>query len=109
MYVSNWNSNSEQLFDGVRLLRAEHGPCPVCGHPTGDCAGPERVNNKVVGLGTIPSMRASQTVYVDEDIIEDFEISKGVWTKIIRARAGTYVSVDTAVQLGIIKEPRDAE
>lgn len=54
-------------------------------------------------------MRKSQTVYVDEDVVEDVEISKGVWTKIIRARAGTQIPVDTAVALGIIEEPRDAK
>lgn len=79
----------------------------MCGHATGDCAGDAEPIKKVIGLGTIPSMRKDQTVYVDEDVIEDFEIANGVWTKIIRARAGSYVSVDTAVQLGIIPEPRD--
>ena len=102
-------SYEETILDGVKLVRAQHGPCPVCGHPTGDCAGTIAPTKKVVGLGTIPSMRKSQTVYVDEDVVEDVEISKGVWTKIIRARAGTQIPVDTAVALGIIEEPRDAK
>lgn len=106
--MSQWDyQRDEQLFDGVRLIRAERGPCPVCGHPTGDCAGDSDTPKRVVGLGTIPSMRDKQTVYVDEDVIEDFEISPGVWTKIIRARAGSQISVDKAVELGIIEEPRD--
>ena len=81
----------------------------MCGHATGDCAGETQPLKKVIGLGTIPSMRKEQTVYVDEDVIENFEIANGVWTKIIRARAGTYVSVDTAVELGIIPEPREGK
>lgn len=106
--MSNWGvENHEQLFDGVRLIRAERGPCPVCGHPTGDCAGSAEPPKRVVGLGTIPSMRKQQTVYVDRDVIEEVEISKGIVTKIIRARAGTQIPVDLAVELGIIEEPRD--
>lgn len=54
-------------------------------------------------------MRAKQTVLVDEDIIEEVEISHGIKTKIVRAKAGTYVSVDDAVALGIIEEPRNAK
>lgn len=108
--VSNWGGQyREQLFDGVELVRADRQPCPVCGHPTGDCAGELPINKNVVGLGTIPSMRKQQTVYVDDDIIETVEISTGVFTKIIRARAGSYVSVDKAVELGIIDEPRPSE
>lgn len=108
--MSNWSGEyREQVYEGVSILRAQHGPCPVCGHPTGDCAGELPPTKRVIGLGTIPSMRAKQTVLVDKDIIEEVEISHGIKTKIVRAKAGTYVSVDDAVALGIIEEPRNAK
>ena len=104
--VSNWNGNyREVILDGVELIRQERGPCPVCGHPTGDCAGDAETLKRIVGLGTIPSMRAKQTVYVDEDVWETVEISTNIFTKILRARKGTHIPFDTAVALGLIEDP----
>jgi len=92
-------------MDGVELIRHERGPCPVCGHPTGDCAGTTDAPTRIAGLGTIPSMRAKQTVYVDEDVWEEVEISKNIFTKILRARKGTQIPIDTAIALGLMEDP----
>ena len=94
------------ILDGVEVLRASNEPCPVCGHPTGNCAGSSPPPDRIAGLGTIPSMRKQQTILVEEDIWEKVEIAQGIFTRVLRAKAGSQMPYDKAVELGLIKDAR---
>lgn len=103
--MSSFNGDYKQvILDGVEVLRASNEPCPVCGHPTGNCAGTNPPPYNIAGLGTIPSMRKQQTILVEEDIWEKVEIATGIFTRVLRAKAGTQMPYDKAVELGLVKD-----
>ena len=88
--------------NGITFLRATREPCPVCGHPTGDCTGDTDPPKKIWGLGDIPSMAEGQTVLVGEDIWEEKQITAYTKTKVLVARAGSKIPLSQARELGII-------
>lgn len=88
-------------INGMTILPASREPCPVCGHPTGDCTGESAPPKKIWGLGDIPSMAEGQTVLVGEDIWEEKEITPGVKTRVLVARAGSKIPLPKARELGI--------
>ena len=103
--MSNFNGDYKQvILDGIEVLRASNEPCPVCGHPTGNCAGTSPPPDKIAGLGTIPSLRKQQTILVEEDIWEKVEIAQGIFTRVLRAKAGSQMPYDKAVEWGLIKD-----
>lgn len=105
--MSNFNGDYKQvILDGVELLRATNEPCPVCGHPTGNCVGTSPAPQKIAGLGTIPSMRSKQTILVEEDVWEKVEIAQGIFTRVLRAKAGTQMTYDKAVELGLVVDAK---
>jgi len=86
---------------GVNRLFADRQPCPVCGHPTGDCTGELPPPSRLLGLGDIPSMVEGQTVLVTEDIWEEQEVTAGIRRKVVVARAGSRIPLVKARELGI--------
>lgn len=90
------------IVAGVPILHATREQCPVCGHPTGDCAGDSGPPNHVWGLGDVPSMKDQQTVLVEEDIFEERQISPFTTSKVLVARAGQHIPLAKASELGII-------
>ena len=93
----------ETLPGNITILRATRQPCPVCGHPTGDCAGELKPPQKVVGLtgGVIETLKDVQTILVEEDIYEDRQITPFTKTKVIVHHKGSYVTLEQAKNLGI--------
>ena len=74
----------------------------MCGHPTGDCTGELPPPKQLVGMGAIETLRHAQTVYVEEDIWEERQLTPGRTTKILKYRAGSTVTYDEAKNLGLI-------
>lgn len=97
-------SDYEYIFGDIRLLKADRMPCPVCGHPTGDCT-PENHTppTKIFGLGLFKSMDEKQTFIVDRDIYEEQEILPNQTVNVIKFRKGQEIPLSTARELGLIK------
>jgi len=91
-----------QYVAGARVVRADRSPCPVCGHPTGDCAGVMEPPKRIWGLGDIPSLEDTQTVLVGEDIWEQRQITPYTVSKVLVAKAGQHIPLKQARELGII-------
>lgn len=97
------DSNSQRLGDGISILRADRQPCPVCGHPTGDCTGEEQAPKKIVGLGGVmESLKDRRTVLIEEDIFEEKRITPFTTAKVITHHKGSYVTVEEAKKLGLL-------
>lgn len=50
----------------------------------------------------LETLKHRQTVYVEEDIHEEIQITPGRTTKILRYPAGSYVPYEEAEKLGLI-------
>ena len=96
------NGSQWDYVSGIQVLRADRQQCPVCGHPTGDCAGDGLPPKRVWGLGDVPSLADQQTVLVGEDIFEERQITQFTKTKVLVARAGQQIPLAKARELGII-------
>jgi len=94
-------SGDSSYVGGYQVVRADRGPCPVCGHPTGDCTGVNDAPKRIWGLGDVPSMVEGQTVLVPEDIWEEQEVTAGIYRKVLVARAGSKIPLVKARELGI--------
>lgn len=93
--------NPEYLMPGVLFVRADRQPCVVCGHPTGDCATDDSKPKNIIGLGTIPSMEASQDFLVEEDIIMERQITPFTTSRVVIARKGQKIPLSKARELGL--------
>jgi len=93
----------ETLPGNITVLHATRQPCPVCGHPTGDCVGETPPPKKIVGLdvGVMESLKVSQTILVEEDIYDEIQITPFTKAKIILHHKGSYVTLEQAKNLGI--------
>jgi hypothetical protein len=91
-----------EIIAGVKIHRASRQPCPVCGHPTGDCGGESGPPKTIFGYNTNSSLDDNLTFYVEEDYVEEHEIAPGVTTKTIIYRAGQHIPLNTAKELGLI-------
>ena len=85
------------------IVHANREPCPICGHPTGDCPGESESPDSLVGWSDSPDgMRQVQMIYVEEDIWEERQITPGRTTKILKHRAGSSIPFDEAKKLGLV-------
>lgn len=93
----------ESLPGNITILHATRQPCPVCGHPTGDCIGEEGPPKRIVGLDgdVIESLKDKQTVLVEEDIYEERQITPFTKAKVIIHHKGSYITLEQAKNLGI--------
>lgn len=88
----------------VVFLTADREPCPVCGHPTGDCVGdtPPSVAPRVQFAPLEKPQAKEPMVLVEEDIWQDVQITALTKTRVLVAKAGTQVSLTRARELGIV-------
>jgi hypothetical protein len=95
---------NDRVFGDIPILRADREPCLVCGHPTGDCT-PDDHNPQDIHIdlsdSRLESLKNEKLIYVDETIYGERQITPFTTAKVILARAGTYVTVDKARELGI--------
>jgi hypothetical protein len=99
--MSQYN-NPEYLFDGISIVRADRQPCPVCGHPTGDCATKNSEPHHVIGMGIFKTIDQKLTFTVEENVYEERQINPFYKAKVILARKGQKISVDKARELGLL-------
>lgn len=84
------------------ISMADRQPCPVCGHPTGDCAGSSEKPDHIWGLGAVPSMEKNQTFLVEEDIYEERQITPYTKSRVLLAPKGKHIPLTRARELGLI-------
>jgi hypothetical protein len=96
------DAHPEYILGNIRLLRQRNQPCIVCGHPTGDCASESSAPDHIWGMTEVPSLKDSNMVYVEQDVIGYRQITPFTKSKVLLARAGTQVSVERARELGIL-------
>tara|TARA_B100000029_G_scaffold475831_1_gene519464 strand:- start:9294 stop:9569 length:276 start_codon:yes stop_codon:yes gene_type:complete len=87
--------SEEPLIQGVEFLKAEFGPCIICGHPTGDCTAEDHT---IVFEEDIEE----DTIVVEEDIIERRWITPEHLAKVLVVPAGKRISRSEAQKLGLI-------
>lgn len=92
----------EYLYGEFPILRAERSPCPVCGHPTGDCAGTTKAEMKTLfGLRMFKSLDDQQTFTVMEDVFEEREVIGGATVKFRKYKAGQIIPLGVAREEGL--------
>lgn len=89
-------------MEHMEILRADRQPCPVCGHPTGDCVGDSPPPSHIAGAGLFPSFRHEEMIKVNEDVYEEILVSEFTTMRVLVATAGTYVPRSVAIRVGII-------
>ena len=97
----------EILQDGIQVLKADRSPCPVCGHPSGDCVPEDQQTPKIAFADSstkIASLADSQKILVEDDVFEDRQITPFTKITVRIAKKGSYVTIDRARELGILKD-----
>lgn len=87
-------------FGDITISGADRQPCPVCGHPTGDCAGSSDLPNTKLPQQIVGS---EPQVLVEEDITEERQITPYTKTRVLIHRKGDYVPLSRARELGLVK------
>lgn len=85
----------------VSVSPASREPCPVCGHPTGDCAGDLPAPESIAGFNQIESLVQEQTFLVEEDIFEERQITPFTKAKVLKYPAGRHIPLQEARNLGL--------
>lgn len=98
-------SSSPWLGSDVTFLSADRQPCPVCGHPTGDCTGEPAEGRAAPRVQFAPLEKPTPndpTVLVPEDIWQEVQITSLTKTRVLVAKAGTYLPLAKARELGLV-------
>lgn len=90
------------IGDNIKLSQADRQPCPVCGHPTGDCIGDSGAPDHIMGFGANEPNPDAQQFVVKEDVFVERQLTPTVKTKILAVPAGKIISVIDAKKLGLI-------
>lgn len=94
--------DGKQEINGISYLRADRSPCPVCGHPTGDCTGETGPPISIWGYNTNSTLDEKLTFYVEEDYYEERELAPNVRIKVLIHKKGKHIPLEEAKQLGFI-------
>lgn len=97
-----YNQSSSFVLGNIPVTMADRQPCPVCGHPTGDCSGDSIKPTHVIGYNQIESLNTKQTFLVEEDIYEERQLTQSVTTKVLLHRKGKQIPLEEAKKLGLI-------
>jgi hypothetical protein len=101
LYFSQYLGVANAGMDGLRILRADRQPCPVCGHPTGDCSDGQPPKH-IIGFDSSTSEGGGLTVFVEEDIWEEKPITPYTKARVLVYKKGESISQDEAKRLGLL-------
>lgn len=96
-------NESIEVINGIRVYHAGRGPCPVCGHPTGDCKGELESPKTIFGFSANSTLDDTVLYYLDEDYVEIRQIAPGLSTKVVVHKKGTSIPASRARELGLLK------
>lgn len=97
-----FGGDESEEINGVRYLRASRMPCPVCGHPTGDCPGDNGPPKTIWGYNTGSSLDKNLTFYMEEDYYEERELAPGLKTRQLIHKKGKHITLEEAKKLGFL-------
>jgi len=95
---------TDRMFVGdieVGFMHADRSPCPVCGHPTGDCAGESGPPKNIAAYNTIEQLVSEQTYLVEEDIFEERQITPFTKARVLKYPKGKQIPLEEARNLGL--------
>ena len=101
---SDFGRRPDSVWVGGREIpfaEASREPCPVCGHPTGDCAESSSAPDHVAGYNEIDSLIPTQTFLLEEDVFEEKQITPFTVAKVLKYPAGKYIPLEEARNLGL--------
>jgi len=90
------------IGDNIKITPADRRPCPVCGHPTGDCVGENSEPSHIIGFGVNEPNPDAQQFVVKEDVYVERQLTPTTKTRVLVAAAGKVISVTQAKNLGLI-------
>lgn len=100
-YFSEYHDSLSSGLDGISISRADRRACPVCGHPTGDCATEESKPNHIIGFSSESDASALQ-VFLEEDVWEERQITPFTSARVLLYRKGQSIDQGEAKRLGLI-------
>lgn len=100
LYFSQYLDQGYQ-FQDITVLGADRQPCPVCGHPTGDCPGEVPVDH-VIGFDAKSGGTSSPSHFVEEDIWAERQITPYTKARVLIYRKGDQIPHEEAVKLGLL-------
>lgn len=92
----------QYLYGEFELIPMEDGGCPICGHPTGDCAPSDQQHVRVVGAETFKSIESPELYIVAEDVCEERQISPFTKARVLLYAKGAAIPVSEAKKLGLL-------
>jgi len=84
----------------MELLGADRQPCPVCGHPTGDCTSDGAVLPKTEMPAQV--FGREPMILVEKDITEKRQITPYTHANVLIHRSGDYIPLSRARELGLV-------
>lgn len=96
------SAGGDKIFHDTTILRGDRGPCIICGHPTGDCAGTSGPPIVIFGQGISDTLNETQTVLVEEDIFEERQITPYTKSRVLIHRKGKQIPYSEAKRLGLV-------
>lgn len=100
--MSFYYQNTSYALGNIPVTMADRKPCPICGHPTGDCTGDTIKPTHIIGFNEIESLNEKQTFLVEEDIYEEIPITQFTKTKVLLHAKGKQIPLLEAKKLGLI-------
>jgi hypothetical protein len=97
-----FSGGTAEFFEQNEDVFSQRKPCPICGHPTGDCTGDSPPPKKIAFFGASETLKAKQKILIEEDIYEDRQITPNLSIKVLIHKKGKYVSYEIAERLGLI-------
>lgn len=94
--------SDQYIYGDIRIVRRSATPCPVCGHPNGDCSGDDSaIPLHVIGAQVFPSLQHEDVFIVQDDVYEERMISPFTKAKVLVARKGFAIPMSQARELGL--------
>lgn len=100
--MDSYDGAADYVFGDIPISRATRQPCMVCGHSTGDCTGTDHPPVRIIGadLYTNKALR-DPGVLVPADIYDEVPLTPFTKTRVLIARAGSYIARDKAEKYGL--------
>jgi hypothetical protein len=103
VFASEIEGELEYALPDVRVITATRTPCLICGHPTGDCPGESVQPRHILGDEMFQVKKSEEPeILVLEDLYDTVQITPRTTTRVLVARAGSYISQAKAVEFGLI-------
>jgi hypothetical protein len=94
--------DTNYALGNIPIVQADRRPCPVCGHPTGDCTGESPKPDHIAGFSPDEESKDKQMFLVDSDVVEERQLSPFFTAKVIVHHKGKLIPYREAEKLGLV-------